>query len=57
MLVMLYILMLVMSLLYYIIQLVLLPDTGGVREAFTNHFVRTLKLKAVSICKYLESEL
>ena len=35
----------------------LLPESGGVREAFTYHFVHAMKLKAITICKYIEAEL
>lgn len=41
----------------FVRQLMLLPESGGVREAFTYHFVHAMKLKAITICKYIEAEL
>ena len=37
-------------------QMMMLPATGGVRESLVMQFVRFLKLKAVAVCKYLETD-
>ena len=37
-------------------QMMMLPATGGVRESLVMQFIRFLKLKAVAVCKYLETD-
>ena len=37
-------------------QMMMLPAVGGIRESLVMQFVRFLKLKAVTVCKYLETD-